>query len=116
MCTSAVGRTRSRGTYHFVDSFDNSQHFLVANLSISIDVIQLESPIQLVFHLTPGRDTQSTDELLEIDGSTVVGIEHFEHIIRKRRWVTEWKELSIDLLEFFFCQGAGRAILQEACD
>ena len=44
------GKVTTSGTYHFVYRLDNLQHLIIADLSVPIDVVQLEGPIQLIFH------------------------------------------------------------------
>ena len=68
-------------TYHLVDSLDNLEHLVVANLAIAVNVIQLESPIQFVLHLASAGDTQRTDELLKVDSAGLVAVEYVEDII-----------------------------------
>jgi hypothetical protein len=64
----------------------------------------LERPVQLIFHLPSAGDTQRAYELLEVDRPALIRVEYFEHIVCKRRWVTKGKELSVYLLELFFCE------------
>ena len=100
--------------YHLVDCFNNSQHLIVTDLSITIDIIQLECPIKLILHLSSACDTQSTDELLEIDRTRLIAIKYIEDVISERRWIAEGEELSIDLLEFVLGEHTRWTILQEA--
>lgn len=101
-------------THHLVNRLHDRQHFLVCDLPITIDIVKLERPVQLVFHLPPRRDRQCTDELLEIDHATIICIEHAEHVIGKGRGVAKGEELAVDLLEFLLGQVSGGAVLKEA--
>ena len=101
-------------TYHLVDCLNNLQHLLITNLAVSIDVIQLERPFELVLHLPTTRHTQSAYELLEFNRAIVIGIKDPENIICKRCWITVWKELTIYILKFGFGEKSRRAILDEA--
>ena len=112
MCTRDC---RVCGTYHLVDCLYNSQHLIIADLTITIDIIQLECPIKLVFHLASARNAQGADKLLEIDRARFVTVKDIEHVICKRRGVTKREELSVDLLELFFCKHARGTVLKEAC-
>lgn len=75
-------RTRKEfcSTHHFVNGNHNLQHLIVADLSISVDIIELEGPIQLIIHLAPRCHAQGANEFLEIDGTTFVLVENVEDI------------------------------------
>jgi hypothetical protein len=107
--------TERRGAYHFVDGLHNREHFLVADLAVPIDVVQLERPIQLILHLPSTGNTQRAYEFLEINGPALVRVEHLEDVVGERVRVTEREELSINLLEFLFGQSARGTVLEEAC-
>src|ERR1700760_1993586 len=47
-----------RLTYHLVDCFNDLEHLIVSDLAVAINIIQLESPIKLVFHLASASDTE----------------------------------------------------------
>lgn len=101
-------------TNHLVDSLDDRQHLFVADLSVAVDVVQLEGPVQLVLHLAPTCYTKGADELFEIDRSGLIGIEDVEDIICEGRWIAERKKLLVDFLKLFLGEHAGRAVLQES--
>lgn len=101
-------------TYHLVNRLNNSQHLLITDLSITIDIIQLKRPLQFILHVPSTRDTQRADELLEIDRPAVVTVEDFEDVFGETGRVAEGEELSVDLLEFFFCESAAWVVFQEA--
>ena len=67
--------------YHFIDRFYYLEHFVVADLAVTVDVVELEGPVKLVLHLAAARDAQCADELLEVDGPRFVGVEYIEDII-----------------------------------
>ena len=71
------------GTYHLVDRFNNLEHLIVANLPVSVYVVQLESPIELVLHLAPARHAEGTNELLEVNRPGLVGVKDIKNIIGK---------------------------------
>lgn len=106
--------TANRRPYHLVNCLYNSQHLVIANLPITIDVVKLECPIELVLHLASARDTQRADKLLEIDRARLVAVKDIEHVIRKGRWIAEREELPVDLLKLLFRKHTGGAILQKA--
>lgn len=100
--------------YHFVDSLNNLQHLIVADLSISINIVQLESPVQLILCLAPARNAQGADELLEVDAAGPVTVKDIEDVVGERGRIAEGEELSVDLLELLFAEHARGAVLQEA--
>ena len=102
-----------RATYHLVDRLHDLEHLVVADLSVSVNVVELESPVQLVFHLASAGDAEGDDKLLEVDGPRLVAVEYVEYVIGKRRGVTEGEELPVDLLEFLLCERTRGAIFQE---
>ena len=101
--------------YHLVYSLHNVEHLCIADLPIPINIIQLESPVELVLHLAPRRDAEGAYELLEIYLSGLVAVKDVEDVIRKRRRVAKGEELLVDLLELLLGELATGTILQEAC-
>lgn len=102
-------------TYHLVYGLYDSQHLLVADLAVTINVIELERPVQLVLHLSAARNAQGADELFEVDCPGLVRIEDVEDVVCERGRIAEREELLIDLLELLLGEHARRAVLQEAC-
>jgi hypothetical protein len=90
------------------------QHLLVADLAVTINVVELEGPVQLVLHLSTARNAQGADELFEVDGARSIAIEDVEDIIGEGGWIAEGEELSVDLLELLLGEGARGAVLEEA--
>lgn len=43
-------------TDHLVNRLDDLEHFVVANLPVAIDIIQLESPVEFVLHFSAARN------------------------------------------------------------
>lgn len=70
-------------TYHLVDRFDNGQHLVVRDLAVTVNIVQLERPVELVLHLAAGGHRQRADELLEINHAAVIRVKHAEYIIGK---------------------------------
>lgn len=101
-------------SYHFIYGLNNLQHFLITNLPVAIDIIQLECPLKLVVHLPATRHTQRAYELLELDRAIVVSVEHPKHIFCERGRVAMWEEASVDFLEFGFGQESGGTIFNKA--
>ena len=102
-------------THHLVYGLNDGQHLLVADLAIAVNVVQLECPVQLVFHLAAAGDAQGADELLEVDGAGLVRVEDVEHVVCKRRRVSKGEKLLVNLLELLLGEHARRAVFEEAC-
>lgn len=93
-------------TYHFVNGLDNLEHLVVADFAISVNVVQLEGPVQLILRLPSARDTQGADEFLEVDAARPVAVEDVEDIVGKRARVTKREELAVDFLKLLLGEGA----------
>lgn len=105
--------TGDKGTHHFVDSFDNSEHFFVTDLSIAVYVVELKCPIEFVLHFATAGYTEGADELLEVDSTALVRVKDLEDIICKRIGIAKGEELSVDLLELLLGEGPRGAIFKE---
>lgn len=90
--------------YHLIDSLDNLQHLVVTNLAIAVDIIELESPVELILEGATGGDAQRDNEFLEVDRSRAIRIEHVKHIVGERGRISEREELLVDLLELRLVQ------------
>ena len=101
-------------THHLVDGLDDLQHLVVADLAVAVDVVQLEGPVQLVFHLASRRHRQRADELLEVDRARLVLVEDAEDIVGELGRVAKGEELLVDLLELFAREIARRTVLEKA--
>jgi hypothetical protein len=97
-------------TYHLVDSLNDSQHFIVTNFAVSVDIVQLECPVQLILHLAPARYAQGTYKLLEIDCTRLIGVKDVEDIVCETGGIAEGEELLVDLLELLFREHAAGAV------
>lgn len=100
--------------YHLVNRLDNLEHFVVRDLAVAVNVVQLEGPVQLVLHLAAARDAQGADELLEVDSAALVRVEDVEDVVGKGRGVAEREELRVDLLELALAEHARGAVFEEA--
>lgn len=92
-------------THHLVDSFDNSEHFLVADLPITIYVVELECPIKFVLHFATAGHTEGAYKLLKVDSTALVRVKDLEDIICKGIGIAKGKELPVDFLKFLFGEG-----------
>ena len=52
-------------TYHLVDCFDNDQHLVITKFFITVNIVELKSQVELVFHLSAACDTKRNDEVLK---------------------------------------------------
>lgn len=93
-------------TYHLVDRLDDSEHLVVADLAVAVDVVQLEGPVEFVFHLSPAGDAERADELLKVDRAGLVAVEDIEDVVCEGGRVAEGEELPVDLLELLFGEHA----------
>lgn len=84
MSVSTHSSSKSVLTYHLVDGLYNRQHLLIADLAVAVNVVQLEGPVELVFHLSPTCNAERADELFEVDRAGFVRVEDVENIICKR--------------------------------
>ena len=101
--------------YHLVNSLDNLEHLVVADLAVAVNVVQLERPVKLVLHLAAARNAQGADELLEVDGARLICVEDVEDVVGEGRGVAEGEELGVDLLELALGERARGAVFEEAC-
>jgi len=85
--------------YHFVYGLDYLQHLLIADLAVSVNVVQLECPLELILHAPSARYTQGAYELFELDGTVVIGVEDSEDIVCKGGRIAVREEGAIYVLE-----------------
>lgn len=71
----------------------NFQHFHSCNFTITIQVIHVEGPVQLLLKTASWGDGQGTNELSEVDGPISVFIKGSEGVLGKLRSISIWKEL-----------------------
>ena len=100
--------------YHLVNRFYNLQHLIIADLAVTINIVQLERPIKFILHLPSRGDTEGTYEFLEVDGAGFVRVKDVEHVIGEGGRIAEGEELLVDFLELFFGEHAVGAVLEEA--
>jgi len=90
---------------------DDFGHFARLNRSVSVDVVHLERPLQLLFRFSGGGDVNGQQKLLEVDSTAVVGVECPEHMLAELLGVALRKEARVHLEEFGPSQLTGRTIL-----
>lgn len=71
----------------------NFQHFHSCNFTITIQVIHVESPVQLLLKTASWGDGQCTNELSEVDGPISIFIKGSECMLGKLWSISIWKEL-----------------------
>lgn len=97
----------------FIAHLNYFQHLFAAYVPVSIQVIHTKSPLQLLFQLPSGCDTQGDDELPEVYRPIGVGVKSSKDVLSKLGGISIGKEIGIDLLEFLHIQGSTGAIFQE---
>ena len=110
MVTEAV----ARNPYHLIDGPDDVQHFVKRDMAIAISVVQLEGPLQLVLHASPGCYAQGADEFSEVNLLAAILVKHSEDFGCEFIRVAVRKELSIYVLKVAFGESSRGAILDEA--
>ena len=71
-------------------------HLARFDRSISVNVVHLERPLELLFRFSGGSDVNGEQELLEVDASAVVGVERPEHVLAELLRVALWEETRVD--------------------
>ena len=87
---------------------------LPGNVSVSVQIVHGERPLQLLLQFAPARDTEGAQKLPEVYAAVAVGVECAEYVLREFTGVPVWEEISIDLLEFFNTELSVGAILEES--
>lgn len=72
---------------------DDLQHLHSGDLAITIQVIHIEGPVQLLLKAAPGGDGQSADELSEVDGAIAILVEGSEGMLGKLGGISIREEL-----------------------
>ena len=75
---------------------DNLGHLLGLNGSVSVHVVHLERPLELLFRLSSRRDVYCQQELFEVDLPAVVWVKCAEHVLAELVSVTLWEETRVD--------------------
>lgn len=93
---------------------DNFEHLLPGDVSVTVQVVHGESPLELLLELAPGGDGQRAQELPEVDGTVAVSVERAEHVFGELAGVAVREEVAVDLLELVYGQVTAGTVLQEA--
>lgn len=72
---------------------DDLKHFHACDLSIPIQIIHIEGPVEFLLEAAPGGDGQCTDELPEVDGPVTILVKCPKGVLRKLRGITIWEKL-----------------------
>lgn len=102
-------------TYHFVDGFHNLEHFVVGDLAVAVNVVELKGPVELILHLAAASNAQGADELFEVNGAGAVAVKNVEYIVGKGTRVAKGEELAVNLLKLLLAEQTRGAVLKEAC-
>ena len=78
---------------------DDFRHLARIDRSVSVDVVHLERPLELLFRLPDRRDIDRQQELLEVDLARVVRVERPEDVLAELLSVALRKERRVDLEE-----------------
>lgn len=62
---------------------DDLQHLHACDLSISIQIVHVEGPVEFLLKAPPGGDGQSADELPEVDGSITILVKCAKGVLSK---------------------------------
>ena len=65
------------------------KHLFVCDEPISVNVIELEGPFELLVEVTSAGDAQCGDEFPEVNGAALVIIEDVEYIVGECGWIPE---------------------------
>lgn len=68
--------------------------------SVTIDVVHVKRPLELLFGSTGGCDVDCLEKLLEVDFSTVIRVKGSENVFAELVSVALREETRIDLKEF----------------
>ena len=66
---------------------DDIDHLIFGDRTVTIDIVHLEGPLELVLVGSVGRDAQGAHELAKVDGSAVVVVERSEDVFGELRCV-----------------------------
>lgn len=72
---------------------DDLKHFHACDLSIPIQIIHIEGPVEFLLEAASGGDGQRTDELPEVDGPVTILVKCPKGVLRKLRGITIWEKL-----------------------
>ena len=91
VCLSASSSPGPENTWG--PHLDDLQHLHSGDLAIPIQVVHVESPVQLLLKAASGGDGQRADELSEIDGAIPVLVEGAEGVLGKLGGISVGDEL-----------------------
>lgn len=77
-------------------NLDDLQHFHACDLSIPIQIIHIEGPVEFLLEAAPGGDRQCADELPEVDGPVAVLVKRPKRVLGKLGGITIWEKLEGD--------------------
>jgi len=92
---------------------DNLRHLAWFDCSVSVDVVHLKRPLELLFRFSGGSDVDGQQELLEVDASAVIGVERPEHVLAELLGVALREEAWVDFQKLGPRQLTGRTVLLE---
>ena len=93
---------------------DDLQHLCLADVSVPIQVVHAECPLQLLVQSPTRGHAQGDDELPEVDRPVSVGVKRAEDVFGELGGVAVREEVGVDLLELVHGQSATGAVPQEA--
>lgn len=99
--------------YHLENRADCREHFVVADLSVAIDVIYEERPVQFILFTASASDGKSKHEFIESDQSIVVLVDYTEDVGCVVGRVALGEIVFVYFLEVFYVQGPVFAALHE---
>ena len=85
-------------------------HFAGFDRSVSIHVVHLERPLELLFRLARRRDVDRLQELFEVDLAAVVRVERTKHVLAELVGVSLREETRVDFQELVARQLTVRTI------
>ncbi len=74
-------------------NLDDLQHLHASDLSISIQIIHVEGPVEFLLEAAPGGDGQSADELPEVDGPIAILVKSPKRMLGKLGGITIGEKL-----------------------
>lgn len=91
-----------------------TEHLVICNGAIAVNVIQLESPSELLIQTASRSDTQRADKLLKVDRAVLVLVKYVKDKLGKGGWVAKGEELLVDTAELLLVERARGAVLEES--
>lgn len=88
----------------FPETVALTQHLVVCDGAIAVNVIELERPSELLIQSSSRGDAESADELLKVNGAVFVLVEYIEDVFCKCGRIAEWEELLVDATELLLVE------------